>query len=348
MTNVVLGFSSMSKMRTKTLSIFAMQPLNYILFVLFTVFATLIYQLRIETIFACQATMYSSDRYIASCNGTHYADYEHGAFAFDLEPRAENFARDADVLFLGNSRLQYAFSTSATTNWFFGASVRYYLLGFTYFENMEFAEELLREIRPRAKIYVINVDDFFNRSETPPVKTILHDPSAQTRYEAKRFWQRVHEPLCKVLALICRHEFAIFRSRETGAYYADGKTKLEKATPISYDDVISRNGVDSNTANAIDFLREFTRGKCVILTLVPSSRTKIGEADAIAAALGMKLVALRELTSLQTWDGYHLDQPSAERWSQAFFQAAGSKIRSCLDERSTITPVGSSHQSVAH
>jgi hypothetical protein len=348
MSNTVLNFSPMSRIWIKTSSITVAQPAAYIFIVLLTVLATLIYQFRKETIFACQASLYSSDRYIASCNGTHYADYEHGAFAFDLEPRAEKYAQDADVLFLGNSRLQYAFSTSATTDWFYAASARYYLLGFTYFENMGFAEELLRKIRPRAKIYVINVDDFFDRSETPPVKTILHDPSAQTRYETKRFWQRVHEPLCKVFAPICRHEFAIFRSRETGAYYADGKTKLEKVTPISYDDVISRNGVDSNTANAVDFLREFTSGKCVILTLVPSSRTKMGEADAIAAGLGMKLVAPRHLTGLQTWDGYHLDQPSAERWSQAFFEAAGSKIRSCLDEPSAVTPAASSHQSIAH
>ena len=122
------------------------------------------------------------------------------------------------MLFLGNSRLQFAFSTAATADWFSAASARYYLLGFTYFENMIFAEELLRKIRPQAKVYVINVDDFFDRSETPPVKTILHDPTARTRYETKRLWQRVHEPICKIFAVLCGREFAIFRSRETGAY----------------------------------------------------------------------------------------------------------------------------------
>ena len=182
------------------------------------VFSVLRYQFRTETIFACPATLYSSDRYIAYCDGTRYADYEHGAFAFDLEPAAENFARNADVLFLGNSRLQFAFSTAATADWFSAASARYYLLGFTYYENMVFAEELLRKIQPRAKVYVINVDDFFDRSETPPVKTILHDPAARNRYETKRLWQRVHEPLCKTFAVICGSQFVIFRSRETGAY----------------------------------------------------------------------------------------------------------------------------------
>ena len=83
------------------------------------------------------------------------------------------------MLFLGNSRLQVAFSTAATADWFSAASARYYLLGFGYFENVIFAEEILRRIHPQARVYVINVDDFFERCETPPVKTILHDPEAR-------------------------------------------------------------------------------------------------------------------------------------------------------------------------
>jgi hypothetical protein len=312
--------------------LFAIKPTIYMFVILLTTFSAYVYKIRKQTIFACQATLYSSDRYIASCNGTHYADYEHGAFAFDLEPEAENFARDADVLFLGNSRLQYALSTSATADWFSAASARYYLLGFTWVENMLFAEELLRKIHPRAKVYVINVDDFFDPTETPPVKTILHDPTARTRYETKRLWQRVHEPLCKIFAVFCGHQFAIFRSRETGRYDAEG-TGYQKSAPVSYDEGISsQNVVDRHTANAIDFLKHFTNGKCVILTLVPFVGTKIGDADAIAKGLGMKLVIPGNLGDLQTWDESHLDRPSAERWSRAFFQAAGPEIRSCLTE----------------
>jgi hypothetical protein len=328
-----LSLPMFSKTRIKQREgLFAINTTVYTCVVLLALFGAYVYKLRKETILACQATLYSSDRYIASCNGTRYADYEHGGFAFDLEPEAENFARDADVLFLGNSRLQFAFSNAATAVWFSEASARYYLLGFTYYENMLFTEELLRKINPRAKVYVINVDDFFDRTETPPVKTILHDPTARSRYETKRLWQRVHDPLCNTFAVICRHQFAIFRSRETGTYYPEGWAQLEKVTPVSYDEVISQNVVDRNKAAAIDFLKQFTRDKCVILTLVPSSGTKIGDADAIARGLGMKLVTPRNLEGLQTWDGYHLDQPSAERWSRAFFQEAGPEIRSCLDE----------------
>jgi hypothetical protein len=103
----------------------------YISVILVVLLAASVYKLRTQTIFACQATLYNSDRYIAYCNGTRFADYEHGALWFDLEPPAQTFAKNADVLFLGNSHMQVGFSTPGTADWFSAASVRYYLLGFS-------------------------------------------------------------------------------------------------------------------------------------------------------------------------------------------------------------------------
>jgi hypothetical protein len=343
MMKTALGLPVMSKTWAKAREgLYASQTAIYISVILIASLAAYLYQLRTYTIFSCPADGYNTDRYLAYCNGANYADYDHGSFQFDLEPSVQDFARNADVLFLGNSRLQVAFSTAATADWFSAASARYYLMGFGYFENVIFAEELLRKIRPRARVYVINVDDFFERTETIPVKTILHDPQARHRYEVKRLWQHVHEPICKTFTVLCGHEFVIFRSRETGAYHTEGAVQ-QKPTPVSYDQVISQNVVNSNTAAAIDFLSHFTQGKCVILTMVPFVGTNIGNANAIVKRLGMKLMTPGNLEGLRTYDGYHLDQPSAARWSQAFFQAAGSTIRSCLEEQGVAHPIVSSH-----
>jgi hypothetical protein len=312
--------------------LFGMQPAIYLCLVVVAALISYAYGFRSNTIFACTANGYNSDRYLAYCNGASYADYEHGAFQFDLEPSAQNFAENADVLFLGNSRLQFGFSTGATAGWFSAASARYYLLGFTYYENVLFAEDLLRQIHPRARVYVINLDDFFDRSESPPVKTILHDPRARHRYEVKRLWQYVHEPICKSFTALCGTKFVIFRSRETGAYYTKGATEW-KPTPVSYDQVVGQDAVNRNRATAIDFLSHFAQGKCVILTMVPSVGTKIATAKAVAESVGATLVTPGFIDGLKTFDGYHLDQPSAERWSRAFFQAAGPKIRSCLEKQ---------------
>jgi hypothetical protein len=312
-------------------SLFASRPSIYILVVLAALPVAFAYQFRTSLIFSCQATGYNADRYLGACNGARYGDYEHGAFWFDLEPAAERFAKDADVLFLGDSRLQIALSTAATTDWFTAASARYYLLGFYFYGNMIIADAVLQKIRPHAKVYVINIDGFFETSESPPVKTILHDPKAREQYETKRLWQRVHEPICKALAAICGNNFAIFRSRQTGAYMYTLNQNRYSSVPVSYDEVVDQQTLNRNTAAGIEFLSRLpVRRECVILTLVPAVGTKKEGAIALAKALGVKLVMPEDAGKLWTFDGAHLDQPSAQRWTQAFFQAAGTSIQSCL------------------
>jgi hypothetical protein len=313
-------------------SLFAYRLTLYICVLLAASVGAYGYWVRTHTIFACQASGYSAERYLAYCNGANYAEYEHGAFYFNLEPFVQDSVRNADVLFLGNSRLQVAFSTVPTAQWFSTNSARYYLLGFSYFENALFEGKLLSRIHhPRAKVYIINLDDFFDNSETIPVHMILHDPKARDKYESKRFWQNIHERVCGTFVALCGHQFSTFRSRVTGAYQWEGASG--KMVPVSYDPVVDQNAAGNRIAVAIDFLSRFTEGKCVILTIVPYVGTKIRTAEAIARGVGLKLVTPGIVQGLHTFDGTHLDQPSARRWSQAFFQVAGPKIRSCLANR---------------
>jgi hypothetical protein len=330
-----------SNARTKAWeSIFAHRFTVYICVLLFAAIGAYGYWLRTHTIFACKADGYSADRYLAYCNGTNYADYEHGAFQFDLEPSVLSSVRDANVLFLGNSRLQIALSTFSTEEWFSSNSARYYLLGFLYYENALFEGELLRRIHPQADVYVINIDDFFEESETVPMRMILHDPRAREAYEAKRFWQRVHKGVCGALEALCGSQFVVFRSRDTGRYYTEGAVN-PKEVPVSYDPVVNQAIAKTSIETAVDFLSRFAKKKCVILTMAPYAGTEIGTAEAIARGVGLKLV-MPEVGGLQTFDGYHLDQPSAQRWSQAFFRLAGPEIRSCLDNRSAANSQGPS------
>lgn len=305
----------------------------YIGIVLLAALASCAYWLKTRSIFACQAPGYSADRYLAYCGGANYADFEHGAFYFNLEPPALDYARDADVLVMGNSRLQVALSNDAAADWFKQAQARYYLMAFSYNEDMVFTGDLLRKMKPRASVYIINVDDFFERRETATAKTILHDPDARSRYEWKRLSQSWHRPICGAFPRLCGRKFVIFRSRETGAYYRiPGPEPLVAKNAVSYDPWVDDATVKDSTALAIDFLREFAKGRCVILTNVPYPDTKMGQAEAIAAGVGLPLVAPR-LDGLYTTDGYHLDRASADRWSRAFLAAAGPEIRSCLEKK---------------
>jgi hypothetical protein len=68
---------------------------------------------------------------------------------------------------------------------------------------------------------------------------------------------------------------------------------------------------------------------CVIFTIVPTVETKRAEASAIAAKVGQELLS-PQVDGLSTFDGSHLDEASAERWSKAFLQEVGPRIRACV------------------
>ena len=312
------------------------RPTIYILIVLGSFILSHLYQLRTSGIFDCPASGYTSDRFLADCEAKNYGDYEHGAFWFDLEPAAAVSAASADVLFLGPSRVQFAFSTSATAQWLSSASARYYLLGFIGNENSIFAKALLHKLRPRAKVYIINTPEFFRPSEAPYAKIVMHDDAARSRYEVKRLWQFAHKPICGNLAAICGHGLAIFRSRQTGAFYAPAfVSELSRfgVRPVSYDPQIDPREIDEAVSIGQIFLSELpVKPECVVLTAVPTVSTKLGGANAIADGLGKKLVAPPNIEGLQTFDGNHLDQASAESWSEAFFKTAGSQIQKCLED----------------
>jgi hypothetical protein len=308
------------------------RPTLYIVILLGAFIASSIYHFRVDDIFACAAGGYTSDRYLAHCDAANYGDYEHGAYWFDLEPAAERAAASADVLFLGDSRVQFAFSTPATAQWFSSASIGYHLLGFVAFENSIFARALLHRLKPRAKVYVIPVTDFFQQSAAPEAKHIMQDDAARSRYAVKRRWQFIHEAVCMKLTTVCGHAFAVFRSRQTGMWSTSPLSMKSHGSPASYNEQIDEHKIDEAIAIGRIFLSELpVKPECVLLTVIPTVGTKLGAANAIASGLGKTLVVPQNLDGLQTFDGTHLDHASAERWSEAFFKIAGPQIQRCLE-----------------
>jgi len=302
----------------------------YLVLVLTVVFIAGAYSLRNDGIFSCSASGYATGRYLAYCNTASYGDYDHGAIWFGLEPAASAAAANAEVLFIGNSRTQFGFSSKATADWFSSLSKTYYLLGFSHSENYTFEAPLLRKLRPTAKVYVINIDTFFERSETGPGKTVMGDESAKVRYEQKHEWQGIHKAICTTFRFVCGNNEAIFRSRSAGAWLVTGNRFTSE--PVSYDDDPDPNVVGSYTALGREFLPTLSVDRaCTILTIVPTVKTDVGTAKAIAAEVGLNLVAPR-LAGLTTFDGVHLDRESSERWSAAFFEDAGPQIKKCLNE----------------
>ena len=103
--------------------------------------------------------------------------------------------------------------------------------------------------------------------------------------------------------------------------------------PVSFDPVIDQNLIDTIYCRRAFFFTHSASGsrECILFTLVPTGKTNFEIAEAVAAGLGKTLISPNPV-GLLTFDGSHLDRPSAERWSEAFFQLAGPKIRNCLGQ----------------
>jgi hypothetical protein len=304
------------------------RPALYVAILIAALVGTYLFRIRTQGIFACPASGYAGNGYLGYCNASAYGEYDHGAFWFGLEPEAQQAAANADVLFIGNSRMQFGFSATSTGRWFSALGLSHYLMGFTFLENSTFAAPLLDKLKPHAKVYVINVDQFFTATETTPGSGLINGRDARDRYTEKRNWQHVQQPLCTAMPKLCGHRIAFFRSRQDGHWQALGFA-AEKPDVVADAPPSDQDQWPTDVIIARQFLARLPvdRG-CVLLTLVPSPTTRRAEAEAIADALALPLIAPR-IDGLTTFDETHLDAASAERWSSAFLEAAGARIRQC-------------------
>ena len=292
------------------------------------------YRLRTDSIFACPADGYSTAHYLIYCQSTGYGDFDHGAFWFNLEPDVTHSAKAADVLFLGNSRLQYGFSTTSAREWLSKNATSYFLMGFTYDEKLPFQRALLRKLSPRARVYVINLDSFFEEDVSVPAAMVMNDPSALSHYEGKQRMQYLHRAVCASVPGFCGNYYALFRDRRTGAWLPAGEWQSVYGAPstsqsVTFDQKLDAEAAAREIASGDQFLNNLgVDRRCVIFTLVPTVGAPSATSAAIAAALHVDFI-VPQVTRLVTFDGSHLDRSSAEKWSRAFFDAAGPKIRGC-------------------
>lgn len=309
----------------------AARPVAYSIVLALAALSVFVYDLRMNGVFGCSSDAYAAGRYLAYCNSASYNDYDHGAFWFGLEPRAVEAARSADVLFLGTSRMQFGFSSDATRGWFEKAGAAFYLLGFSYSENVTFTGPLLEKLAPEARVYVINADRFFETAETVPAAEVFHGDAADSRHRRKRLWQRPHRLICDSVPLLCGDRASFFRNVDDGTWLLQGSDGLEpggigEAPPRTPKELEERIAVAEAFVGSLPVPRE-----CVLLTVVPTKATPRQEAVAIAKALGIELYAPHG-DGLATFDDSHLDRPSAETWSAEFFAAAGDHLRRCLGD----------------
>jgi hypothetical protein len=275
--------------------------------------------------------------YLAYCSHPLYGSYEHAAYALGFEPSAVQALQRADALLLGNSRLQFAFSTLETEQFFRERSATYHLLGFGYAEGGQFPRELLDRYRPSPKVVIINADPFFSLGLSPPAQlAVSREPAAWADAVRKKAFAFLLPWLCRVPEL-CPQAFpALYRETLTGQWVwhelllprvaVGPEITNVKVTPWTAASLPHWQAVGETFLARLSLPRS-----CVILTAVPNPQI---DGEAIAAVLGQRLglpVVLPRVAPLHSPDENHLSAESAARWSAAFLAEAGPRIEACLN-----------------
>ncbi len=285
----------------------------------------------------CHGEGYRDDRFLAYCENTGYGDYEHGALYFDLEPEAVRNLRAADILIIGNSRAQVAFSTAAMDAYAAAQGWRIYRLGFGFDEESAFAERLIRRYRPRPRMIIINADPFLtgNGSKvSDPLLSGADRPTSNLHSLIQRLAQDMQRATCgaHVLTwLTCGKARATYRSSIDGTWDLSYMPDARRF-PVVVDPARDL----AMAAHAIEVARRFLAAvhlapSCLLLTSVPSNFATPLLARQVALALGSPLVEA-PLDGLSTFDLSHLDAPSAERWAAQFLQQAEPLFETCMTE----------------
>jgi hypothetical protein len=290
---------------------------------------------------ACGPVPQRSDVFLAECSQQNFGDFEHAVYQWNLEPSAIRSLQAAEVIFLGNSRMQFAFSTHAVDEFFSRNHIPYYAFGFGYEEPSKFPMTILKKYGVRPKAYIINADPFFKDQLSEPAKE-LENASYEVlaTYAVKFMFVEGQRLICSLPRLCMKSEKSLYRAESDGTWIWQNNwlpgalahpIKAEKLTSLS-DDELSR-------AKTIGF--EFlgkvgVPSECVILTGVPTS---IIDSEALASEIGKALnlqVVLAHLNDLNTLDETHLNADSAERWASVFIANVAPVLAACLSRNGNV------------
>ncbi|MBN8964347.1 MAG: hypothetical protein J0H89_02970, partial [Rhizobiales bacterium] len=248
--------------------------------------------------------------FLAYCSNT-FGDYEHAAYALDLEPSAVRNLEGAQVVFLGSSLSQFAFSTNATSRFFADHNLPHYLIGFGYSEGSAFPLSVISGLRMKAKLYIVHAMYMFSDHTSPPaLQTHTWDGAVQgVRRKAAAI---VASKLCKLVP--CGGVRAFYRRYDNGHWLWQNvlhnpvgpnpvKKGLRKVPPPS----AKEKEIANQLLERIGIPRE-----CVILTVTPAATyDPIDFAATMAKHMGVPFIAPR-IDSLVALDTAHLDARSAE------------------------------------
>lgn len=260
--------------------------------------------------------------YLAHDRGGHL---DHHVLYHGTDPIAMRHLREADVLFVGTSRMMFALRSRVITPWAAANGIKYYALGFGHRDGDEWVLEIIRRHDLRPKLVVANVDGFFGQRRSDWADLVRRDSpfgaakrqlEGEIGHEARR---AVHRIIPNWIDLYGRpgfafgNEFIAYRSRENGVWRISPWPEPSMAAPALSYDVAAVGDRIGGPARA--FKQELDqRGAALVLTSVPTPDGGVGNPVALGAMLGVPVVGM-DVNGLTSHDGSHLSEESAVFWS---------------------------------
>ena len=259
----------------------------------------------------------SSEFYLAHDRGGHV---DHHVLYHGIDRVAMDRLRNAEVVFLGNSRLMFALD-QGTLRRFFGEQRRsYYVLGFGHEEQDQFPVEIMRANGLRPRLVVVNADHFFGADRSDWAARVVEESDfdawkVRTEAEAAHAVRRaLHRVVPHYVDLHTgQREFVIYRSREDGTWFVANEFGI--GSRFDWPPGDSERPTPESLRAAESFKREVeARGARLVLCIIPAPDASLHRAQAVAAHLGVPLL-VPQLEGLRVVDGSHLSTDSAQRVS---------------------------------
>ncbi|WP_135081578.1 hypothetical protein [Terasakiella sp. SH-1] len=275
----------------------------------------------------CRGAGYKANTFMAYCNHPAYGDYEHGAYYFDLE-NVNAHLKKADVLFLGNSRIQFALSTNVTADYFNKNNLSYYLLGFGYDEGDEFVKMLQDKYHWQPKVLIINTDPFFTKT-SDVTKAISNHTITEKDYRLKKTFQTIHRLISPVSP---QSKGAFYRSSQNGQWVWEESLKFPQSPfPIDAKKAAEIPFKSEAISQLFDLVQKFkVKKQCVILTSVTNNQVNSISFTKRLAQVSKIRFFIPNIQGLKTVDGSHLDYKSAQKWSDVFLNGIQNMLKSCI------------------
>jgi hypothetical protein len=248
---------------------------------------------------------------------------------------ADDNARKADVLLLGNSRVFFGFRASEVRAFSRSTGISLFNFSSPGGDTVILARKILREKRLKPLILVVNDYNFFRKFLSEFAKETILNGYWNARmgiWEHRLSWC----VRCGLYRFFPHFAFGEVKDPAHVVFYEsqqDGCLLTENFKPEKYPVIYEKANEDDFFPDELELAREFKEqvNALIVITNVPYGPTSYKHLDQLSKELEVPLIA-PVVKGLNTFDGTHLDKESAKKFADEFFKEflLNRRVRSAL------------------